>query len=107
MQSSGVFRNASPIPLLVDEVVEIASGGQTTKSRHEHLSTPAAAEPKPVLLESIQILDPALRSRCLDLYADFDKRNQHDQFDTVIAEATRILEDRLSLRVRYKDGNRR
>jgi Protein of unknown function (Hypoth_ymh) len=36
-----------------------------------------------------------LRTRCLDLFNDFDQRSQHEHFDTVIAEATRILEDRL------------
>jgi len=96
MRSSGVFGKASTIPLLVEDVIQ-EHAVAIKESAPEQI--PAAdfkqSEPKPVLLGTIQILDTTLRERCLDLFNDFDQNSQHDRFDTVIAEATRILEDRL------------
>ncbi len=69
-----------------------------------HEEVPAAAadagalgnlRPRPVVLDSIEIRDPKLRKRCLDLLAQFHEDGQHDRLDTVVNEATRILEDRL------------
>lgn len=41
------------------------------------------------------VLDAELRERCLDLLLSFAKSNQHKRLDTVIAEATKVLEVRL------------
>lgn len=51
--------------------------------------------PQPVVLESIEIRDPELRKRCLDLFTKFRTEGAHDRLDTVVTEATRVLEDRL------------
>ncbi len=104
MHVSGVFRNASPTPLLIDDVVEASVTTQPKPADRKEPDLLTAELPRPVLLESIQILDPVLRNRCLDLYSDFDRSRQHDRFDTVIAEATRILEDRLRAAVGTKSG---
>jgi hypothetical protein len=52
-------------------------------------------KPVPVLLGTIPILDAELRKRCLDLYTHFSDTKQHERFDTVLADATKILEERL------------
>lgn len=97
MRTSGVFGKATTIPLLVEDVIE--AKGVAAAPNQSSQQVPGLPErqldAKPLLLESIQILDPSLRERCLDLFNDFERRSQHDRFDTVIAEATRILEDRL------------
>ena len=95
MRTMGVFGKASLIPLLVDDVVEASAPIKAKPAITKEPPEQKEKEPRPILLESIQILDPLLRERCLDLYSDFDHKRQHDRFDTVIAEATRILEDRL------------
>jgi len=94
MQATGVFGMASTLPLLVEEAVEI-SLPTSEEFPQRDISRAIPKQASPVLLESIPILDPVLRARCLDLYFDFEKGLQHDRFDTVIAEATKILEDRL------------
>ena len=86
----GVFNKATPVPLLVsmrepEEVYErsvIAPESETKR-------------PRPVLMDSIEILDPELRSRCLDLLQSFKQDGQHERLDTVVTEATRILENKL------------
>jgi len=96
MATAGVFGDASPVPLLVDEVIaesQAKNAKQADMGDQSSLSPSDILRPRPILLESIQLLDPMLRKRCLDLFADFQETKQHDRFDTVIAEATRILED--------------
>ena len=97
MENMGVFRNASPVSLLVEQIIgEVDRTQEKSLPQDENGAELAkAGRPKPVLLESIQLIDSTLRKRCLDLFADFEETKQHDRFDTVIAEATRILEDRL------------
>ncbi|MEN3371282.1 MAG: hypothetical protein V7609_3425 [Verrucomicrobiota bacterium] len=106
MRSSGVFGKASTIPLLVEDVIN--EHAVATKAEPAPQQIPAVEfkqpEGKPVLLETIQILDPMLRDRCLDLFNDFDQKSQHDRFDTVIAEATRVLEDRLRCALGVNSG---
>lgn len=55
----------------------------------------ALAQTSSSALHSVEIRDPELRKRCLDLLSRFRKDGQHDRLDTVVNEATRILEDRL------------
>lgn len=90
----GVFRNATPKPLILAELPKI------------HEEAPKVAEvavevrerrPQPVVLDSIEIRDTELRKRCLDLLAMFREEGSHERLDTVVNEATRILEDRLRL----------
>jgi hypothetical protein len=93
MMETGVFRNASPYPLVMDQLPFQPEGGdEPTPAGPEALG---AIKPRPVILDTIEIRDATLRSRCLDLFAQFSQDGQHDRLDTVVSEATRYLEDRL------------
>jgi hypothetical protein len=89
----GVFKEATARPLLVEQMVS------ETPPRPVVVDSPAVIAatqvPRPVLIDTIEILDGELRSRCMDLFGQFSESGQHDRLDTVISEATRILEDRL------------
>jgi hypothetical protein len=89
--TSGVFQEATPMPLLVSDVApeSVTAGPPLTES----LAT--AATPRPLVLASIEILDADLRARCLDLFDSFETKGQRDRMDTVVTEATRVLEDKL------------
>jgi len=87
----GIFGSATPMPLLVDQVAQPSTWAGESES--ESLVT--AQRPRPIVLATIEILDPELRSRCLDLFDMFQREGQRDRLDTVISEATRILEDRV------------
>jgi hypothetical protein len=90
---TGPFRGATCIPLLVDEVIAGKTGGEDVEPQ----SLAKVQRPRPVLLESIEIVDSELRSRCLDLFNAFEEGGQRDRLDTVVTEATRILENRIRL----------
>jgi hypothetical protein len=60
--------------------------------------------PRPVIVGSIEILDHELRARCLDLFNQFQESGQADRNDTVVAEASRILENRLRKVLGADDG---
>ncbi len=86
----GVFANATLLPLLVSEPVSIeVSIEQSASTKIE------TVRPRPILIDSIEILDPELRSRCLDLFQSFKQDGQHERLDTVVTEATRIFENKL------------
>ena len=87
-----VFENASPIPFLLDELIENEIEDKTGESQTKIAKV---ERPRPVVIDSIQIVDSELRERCLDLFDAFHKDGKHERLDTVIAEATRILETRL------------
>lgn len=90
----GVFENATPMPFLIDELI----GREVDKNKEEQPpqeSLSSVKRPRPIIIESIEILDPELRERCLDLFDAFYKDGKHERLDTVIAEATRIFETRL------------
>jgi hypothetical protein len=93
LTAEGVFANASPIALLVEQAIEQDLG--FIASEQDSNSIVAARRPFPVIVNSIELLDDELRARCLDLYAEFRESGQPERFDTVVTEATRILEDRL------------
>ena len=90
----GIFGPATPYQLVIDQ---LPASPTDTQSSTRALTSPAQpmARPRPVVLESIEIRDPDLRRRCLDLLAQFQRGGDHDRLDTVVSEATRILEDRL------------
>lgn len=88
---SGVFKGATASPLLAANVGAPEPLVSTASAALRPTSTSAI----PLLLPSIELLDVELRSRCVDLFAHFSGDDQHDRLDTVITEATRILEDRL------------
>jgi hypothetical protein len=86
----GIFKSTTPLPLLINELEHVETDGTR--------EAPPSAEvrrPRPILIDSIEILDPELRARCLDLFQAFKTDGQHKRLDTVVAEATRILENRL------------
>ena len=100
---TGVFGNATMRPLLVDEIKRspepeaVAATPETARLAH-------VPRPPPVIMQSIEVLDPELRERCLDLFHKFADGNQLERLDTVVAEAGRILEDRLRRATKATDG---
>lgn len=96
---AGVFAKASVLPLLTEQQSSFSLGQEDTlEPNNESLSK--AARPAAVLVDSIEILDEELRGRCLDLFKQFRESGQSERHDTVITEATRILEHRLRLLTR-------
>lgn len=89
----GVFREATPYPLIMPELPDAPD--ENVRQEREIPLASRDRRPPPVLLNSIEIQDPELRKRCLDLFEQFRQEGAHDRLDTVITEATRILEDRL------------
>lgn len=89
--SLGIFRDASPWSLLIDEPEGMIPVGETPTKDTEV----SGKRPPPVVLSSIGIIDQQLRERCLDLFGKFDEEEQHYRFDTVISEASRVLEARI------------
>jgi uncharacterized protein (TIGR02391 family) len=88
----GAFAEASPYPLLVDPPLPSAP----TPSGPSATAPPPTTQPSPPRVASgHEILDPQLRERCLDLFYSFSESGQAHRYDTVLAEATRILEDRV------------
>jgi hypothetical protein len=88
--NAGIFGRASPLPLLASEFTGAESQlGQTPSE------LPKVESPRPVVIDSIQLLDPELRRRCLDLFHLFSTQGEPERLDTVVAEATKILEARL------------
>ena len=104
--SAGVFKNASPVPLLAqyESQLESAEIAQTVGPASE-VSLLTAARPRPVLVSSIEVLDHELRTRCLDLFNQFQESGQSERNDTVVAEASRILENRLRAVTGCTDGS--
>jgi hypothetical protein len=89
--NSGVFQRASCVPLLVEQLTE------NTAAKAEPTIQPAlkAQNPRPIVLESIEIVDTQLRDRCVDLFNTFEEGQERNRLDTVVAEATRIFEERI------------
>ncbi len=92
LMKSGVFASATPVPLLIDQLEENENIEETEA---EEESIAHTRRPKPVLISSIEIIDSELKNRCLDLFNHFEESAQPERHDTVIVEATRILEHRL------------
>jgi len=90
--NQGVFKEAEPRPLLVQQLPEVQ---RPSKEQEPAKSEPAPTRPPPRVSTSIQLIDAQLRERCLDLFNTFDENDQPHRYDTVIAEATRVLEDRI------------
>jgi hypothetical protein len=81
----GVFGRAEPVPLLIaPDAAErpLQTSQAVTITRSDGVVT-------------IEIVDQELRERCLDMFNEFDESNQPHRFDTIIMEATRILENRV------------
>jgi hypothetical protein len=93
----GVFSAATPYPLVIEQLPPLTTDTEPTKAPTSATVSEPMMRPRAVVLESIEIRDPELRRRCLDLLAQFHQDGEHDRLDTVVSEATRILEDRLRL----------
>ena len=93
----GVFKLASLRQLLVDELLETpqATIVDDMEETTLHASMHDVLRPRPIVIDSIEILNAELRGRCLDLLEKFHEDGQEERLDTVVTEATRILENRL------------
>lgn len=89
----GVLETATPYPEVLAQFAGISE--ESLESAQTALPVHASTRPRPVVTESIEIRDEELRRRCLDLFAQFREDGEHQRLDTVVNEATRILEDRL------------
>jgi hypothetical protein len=89
----GVFATATPTPLLADQTV--VSQPAATEDTDRTLALAGVSRPRPVMMSSIELLDPELRARCLDLFEAFRSDGNTDRLDTVLSEASRILENRI------------
>lgn len=81
----GVFADAEPVPLIV----------APEAAERPAIAAPSVTVTKPRYAATIELVDEELRERCLDLFNDFDSAAQAHRFDTVVGEATKILEDRI------------
>lgn len=102
LNNMGVFKNASLIPLTVAQNFIDSDENKEYSIEQSFISN--AERPKPQVISTIEILDSELRRRCLDLFKQFESDGQSDRHDTVIAEATRVLEDRLRRLTKSEDG---
>lgn len=93
--STGVFKNATPLALLVEQVIGDEKGNGEHSERIEINSLSRVETPRPVILDSIPIFDAELKSRCLDILEMVWEKEETGRFDTIIQEATKILETRL------------
>jgi hypothetical protein len=82
----GIFGGATPKPLVTSEL---------PRPRESPVSQNVSLTPPPIVFNSIEILDAELNARCLDLFTTFVQNSQAERFDTVVMEATKILEHRL------------
>jgi hypothetical protein len=87
----GVFREATPIRLLADQ----AAPPECSSAVDGEPALMSVSRPRPVVIDSIELLDPELRGRCLDLFAAFRSDGNTERLDTVLSEASRILENRI------------
>jgi hypothetical protein len=101
-QTAGVFKDASTLELLAgyqEDAVDADLGSAIGEA-----SLLSVRRPRPILVDSIEILDHELRSRCLDLFNQFQESRQPDRNDTVVSEASRILENRLRTAISCHEG---
>jgi len=97
--ASGAFCSAAPIEMMVSQLPPpIAAAGVTGDA----LGTTAALPH--VVRGEVGLLDKELRARCMDLYSLFLESDQQGRLDTVLNEATRVLENRLRSLVTAPDG---
>lgn len=102
LHTQGIFVRASLVPLLVEQ--ELPSELPVPAAPAAETFIAGAVRPKAVVIRSIELLDTELRDRCLDLFNQFEESGQSERHDTVVTEATRILENRLRILTRSTDG---
>jgi uncharacterized protein (TIGR02391 family) len=90
MAESGVFNGMAPIPLVINSTAPIEMRVEIADS-----SKLEASKVSWVVMR-VELLDTELRRRCGDLYEQFTADLAHqDRFDTVLREASALLEDRI------------
>lgn len=99
---TGVFGGASVLPLLAAQ--EAPTEREAPEHANDGVSLSNVRRPKPVVVSTIEILDQELRGRCLDLFEKFKESGESERNDTVVVEATRILENRLRVLIGTTDG---
>lgn len=82
----GVFEKADPVLLLTNAYEDSISSSTQSKAQRD-------GTPLPTPIYGIELLDVELRERCLDLVGKF--ANDPSRLDTIISEATRLLEHRI------------
>ena len=99
---TGVFAGASHADLLVSAAPEpvVALSVSVTEA-----PLSSFVKPMPVVHDSIEILDPQLKERCMDLFRRFSEGGEHHRLDVVLSEATRILESRIRTKSGVLDGS--
>jgi hypothetical protein len=102
LATQGIFARASVLPLLVEQ--EQLPAVEQEGDRPQDQSVIHARRPRPVMIDSIEILDTELKRRCLDLFNQFEESGQSERHDTVVTEATRVLEHRLRTLTRSTDA---
>ena len=93
LTQAGIFANATTVPLLA--IQQVPMGLREDPGNSFIAPLLPARRPSVVVIDSIEILDEELRVRCLDLFRQFQESGQSERHDTVVAEATRILEHRM------------
>ncbi len=88
----GVFENVELISLLVSFPEPNLQHEETSVLQE---STRLSPSPLPTPIYGLQILDLELRERCQDLLEQFSEPLDNQRLDTVISEATRVLENRI------------
>jgi uncharacterized protein (TIGR02391 family) len=91
--NGGLFKTATAPPLLVDQITYEA----VIIDKEIKINQEKEIRPRPILLTTIEILDTQLKERCLDLFQQFKEDGNYERLDTVVNEASRIVEDRLRL----------
>jgi uncharacterized protein (TIGR02391 family) len=91
--SIGPFAAATLVPLMANEPERVSVRDSVPASDENFFARPVT--PRPVVIAGDDILDTELRGRCIDLFDQFKQDGQYARLDTVVSEATRILEDRI------------
>lgn len=89
LAESGVFNGMKPVPLAINSTAPIEMRVEVAERQ--------TTQPKSAwVVMRVELLDAELRRRCGDLYQQFTADLSHqDRFDTVLREASTVLEDRI------------
>ncbi len=91
----GIFQRAELVPLLVNPRTEDIEESSPPVEAPASPRAPQGATSTLTPIYGIELLDPELRQRCLDLLEQ--RLGDSDKLDTIISEATRVLEHRIRL----------
>jgi hypothetical protein len=92
----GIFHDAEPWPLLLSAALPV----NPVASQGKDASPMSRAR----ILRTVEVTDPELRDRCLDLLEQFAEAGEDHRYDTAIMEATRVLENRVRAIARLAPG---